>query len=247
MSSDCYTCYKIEGDTRGLRRLVGIVARILRWRGSYLDYCKNRWRQDDLYDVNDDVEKIKEICRTILENDCVKAIEALPDGKSLWTFWAQTSRIPRPEMWQELAARYVPGARVYYFAENVYDAFALTNDRDKRWFRKDYLLYLDCSSEKRPEPELLTRLRQVLERPAYYREWPYDEYRCYISYWTVYEVQQLFRRLLGLPQTAPCRSQAIAAGARPADRRQRDLPFPLSANQAPAARAGALRPLPAGD
>ncbi|MDD6381992.1 MAG: hypothetical protein PUG02_01275 [Selenomonadaceae bacterium] len=204
MSSTCCTCYKLKGESAGIHRLATIVRRILRWRGSYWgDYLKHwpSWRPFDIYGINCLNSKIQTICWSVLEDVRDDDIEDLPDGKSIWTFWTGTSRCPWEEMWEELAARYVPEAQIYYFAENIYDGFSFTNDVLKQYFPQDYVLCIDAGSSAKAEPGWAAKLCSYLDRPEYRRDRPEEKWLC-VSYWSVYGLQQMFRDILGLPQGA---------------------------------------------
>lgn len=204
MSSTCCTCYKLKGESAGIHRLAAIVRRILHWRGSYWgDYWKHwpSWRPFDLHGINCLNSKIETICWSVLEDVRDEDIEELPNGKSIWTFWTGTSRYPWDEMWEELAERYVPEAEIYYFAENIYAGFSFTNDVLKQYFPQDYVLCVHADSSAEAEPGWPAKLCSYLDRPGYRRNRPEEKWLC-VSYWSVYELQQMFREILGLPQRA---------------------------------------------
>ena len=200
MSNDYCTCYKLKGETDGIKRLAAIVRRILSWRGDFWKNCY-AWDPDDIYGVSCRQSRIELICNSVLEDVRDEDIEELPDGKSLWTFWTETPHGPWLDLWQELAKRYVPEAEIYFFAEGVYDEYAYTNDDAKQYFPQDYVLCIRAGSSEKAAPGVASKLCSYLDRPEYRRYWP-EESRLCVSYWSVYELQQMFREIFGLPKTA---------------------------------------------
>ena len=200
MSNDYCTCYKLKGETDGIRRLAAIVRRILNWRG---DFAKHwyAWRPDDIYGVTCRQSQIELICNSVTEDVRDEDVEDLPDGTSLWTFWTETPHGPWLEMWQELTERYVPEAEIYFFAEGVYDEYVYTNDYFKQYFPQDYVLCIHAGSSAKAASGLPARLCSYLDRPEYRRSWPEERGLC-ISYWSVYELQQMLRKVFALPRTA---------------------------------------------
>lgn len=51
MSNDYCTCYKLKGETDGIKHLAAIVRRILSWRGDFWKHCY-AWCPDDVYGVS---------------------------------------------------------------------------------------------------------------------------------------------------------------------------------------------------
>ena len=184
MSNDYCTCYKLKGETDGIKHLAAIVRRILSWRGDFWKHCY-AWCPDDVYGVSCHESRIKLICNSVLEDVRDEDIEELPDGKSLWTFWTETPHGPWLDLWQELAKRYVPEAEIYFFAEGVYDEYVYTNDDAKQYFPQDYVLCIRAGSSEKAAPGLASKLCSYLDRPEYRRYWP-EESRLCVSYWSVY-------------------------------------------------------------
>lgn len=200
MSNYYCTCYKLKGETDGIKRLAAIARRILSWRG---DFGKHwyAWCPDDIYGVSCRKSQIELICNSVIEDVRDEDIEELPDGQSLWTFWTETPHGPWLDMWLELTKRYVPEAEIYFFAEGVNDECVYTNDYSKQYFPQDYVLCIRAGSSAKAVSGLASKLCSYLDRPEYRRYWPEERGLC-VSYWSVYELQQMFREIFSLPKTA---------------------------------------------
>ncbi len=199
MGNDCFTCYKIKGNSEGMRRLVRIVHRILRWRGSYEQYWRQPWDPEEIYGPSFQESQIQLICLAMLHDIDERDLLELPDGQSLLTFWTETHNGPLVWPWYELTERYVPGAEIWYYAESLWDDEAYTNDIRKKYFPHDYVLCLQ--GDKQLHTPELDRLRSEIAQPQFYREWP-EEYQVFISYWTRQELAEMLRRVLGLSPKA---------------------------------------------
>lgn len=199
MGNDCFTCYKIKGETEGMRRMVRIIHRILRWRGSYREYWRHPWDPEEIYGPGCRESQVQLICIAMLHDIDEADLQELPNGQSLLTFWTETHHAPILWSWMELTERYVPNAEIWYYTESIWDTVACTNDIRKKYFPKDYVLCLQ--GDKRQHTPELDRLRSETAKPQFYREWP-EEYQVYISYWTTRELQQMLQRVLGLSPKA---------------------------------------------
>ncbi|WP_432647738.1 hypothetical protein [Mitsuokella sp.] len=199
MGNDYTTCYKIKGNTEGMRRLVRIVHRILRWRGSYEQYWRHPWDPEKIYGPSCRESQIQLICLAMLHDIDEQDLQELPDGQSLLTFWTETHNGPIVWPWYELTERYVPDAEIWYYTEDIWGSDVYTNDICKRYFPHDYVLCLQ--GDKQSHTPELDRLRSEIAKPQFYREWP-AERQDYISYWTTRELAELLRRVLRLSPKA---------------------------------------------
>ena len=157
MANICYTQYRVEGPTEGIKQLAKKINGDLHG-GYHNGSC--RWF---LYGHQmNDIE--------------VSDIQPMNNGWSVLSFEAPSKWSPCDHEWKAYIHKVVSDAVIYYYGEEFACNVCMTNDVFYKYFKFDFVTVLR-KSEQTPE-----KILDYFTEMAEYRERE-DQYKEYITYW----------------------------------------------------------------
>lgn len=144
MSNACYTQYRVVAPDGEIKRLVREL---------------NKWGREGDPEDYDNLVKASHVPELTDEN-----IKTYKTGVSVLSFETETRRTPSNTAWGEVICYFAPHACIYYYAEELHEGIAVTNDVWHRYFHFTYVIDA-YFTDKTPDD-----VREIFSRDAVHRD-----------------------------------------------------------------------------